>query len=164
MLFTRFLKCFDRGISPIAEHKFGTSARGDILFAKKAPETIAPAMYASGISDIRPSVINTTPIVEMVVNDEPIVSPSAIQIMNAVTGRYFADIILYPYTTTVGMVPAAMSDATSVPMSMNIISGTIPGSIPFIIPLCMSSHENPFILPHIHKSANTSKIGTCGGI
>ena len=67
-----YLICLKRGTSAVDDARTVVSLISEILSPKYAPEIIAPAIHPSSKPNARPIPISATPIVAMVVHDEPV--------------------------------------------------------------------------------------------
>ena len=74
--------CLNRGTSDVDEAKTVVSLISEILSPKYAPEIIAPAIHPSSNPSARPIPISATPIVAMVVHDEPVSNEITAQMMH----------------------------------------------------------------------------------
>ena len=77
-----YLICVNSGTSEVEEANTVVSLIIDILSPKYAPEIIAPAIQPSSKPNARPIPIKATPMVAMVVHEEPVSSDIMAQIMH----------------------------------------------------------------------------------
>lgn len=120
----------NRSLPAMADARLVESERGDILSPKTAPETMAPANNGKLIPMAEPTANSAKPIVEMVVNPEPMDRPTREQTMKVDGTNHLAEINLKPTTMIEGMIPALIQTAMRAPIKMKMKIGIIAVPIP----------------------------------
>src|SRR5699024_10930259 len=146
------------------EAMFVVSDNGDILSPKNAPETTAPAVIASDISNVLAIPINATPTVPTVVNELPILIPIMDATTNTIARKNFGVTKLKPKYTNVGIVPPIIQALIKIPIKKKINVAAIPTFAPSVIPSSISLYATFFIKPYTIKNSTAKIIGICGTV
>lgn len=116
------------------------SLRGEILSPKYAPDIIAPAIHPGENPMARPIPMKATPMVAMVVQDEPVSTEIRADTAQAVTKKKSGLSTCMPYSIISGTTPESIHVEETVPISKSMGSDG-------------STWRNEFLSPNFRPSA-----------